>query len=76
MTATARSRCPRQKSTRFLRRAAARLYVSQPALSYALRKLEAEAGARKKGITIRAGRLPTGWRPSRRTTRSDARAAA
>ena len=34
------------------------------------------AGAREKGITIRAGRVRTVWRPSRSTTRSGVRAAA
>lgn len=33
------------------------------------------AGARKKGLTIRAGRARTAWRPSRTTTASAARAA-
>ncbi|MBP2055227.1 transposase [Streptomyces griseochromogenes] len=33
------------------------------------------AGARKKGLTIRSGRVRTAWRPSRTTTASDARAA-
>ncbi|MGW7575681.1 IS5 family transposase [Streptomyces sp. NPDC054765] len=34
------------------------------------------AGAREKGITIRAGRVRTAWRPSRPTTRSGVRVAA
>ncbi|MGY4967316.1 IS5 family transposase [Streptomyces sp. 900105245] len=34
------------------------------------------AGARKRGTTLRAGRVRTAWRPSRTTTRSAARAAA